>query len=176
MKEKYQDDDLVTYYFVINDDGRNKMIQAWSDDKKMVKFYMEFHNCKRFYMKELTKTFDEITKILDENNNDEIKIFNLTTRSKKHPHRVEYVPVPMTASEFSFIDSECKSYLSSMVNYSFISSALPYIKERYKHDLKMTMLIDIIDSVVHAKHSKLVEEIQFDQLIAFLYLYNQNFD
>lgn len=176
MKEKYQDDDLVTYYFVINNDGKNSTIQGWSDNKNMIKCYMEFHSCKRFHVKELTKTFEEIARILDENNNDEIKIFNITTRSKKHPHRVEYIPVPMTATEFSFVNSECQSFLSSMVNYTFIDSALPYIKERYKHDLKMTMLLDVIGSTVHAKHSKLIEEVQFDQLMVLLYLFNQNFD
>ena len=172
---KYDNGDLATYYFVINDDGKNQMVQGWTDDKDMVKFYMDFHNCKHFKLRVLTKPFDEIAKILDENANDEIQIRNITVRHPSKRHRVKYVAVPMTKTEFTFIEEECKSLMSGMVNYSFIDSALPYLKKKYKDDLKMTLLIESIGVTIHGKRSLIIEDIQFDQMMVFILSFHDNF-
>ena len=172
---KYDSGDMVTYYFIINDDGRNSAIQGWTDDKKLAKFYLKFHNCKRFSMKSLTKTIEEISAILDENNNDEIKIINITVRDHKNHNRVKYLSVPMTNTEFMFVNEECKSLMASVVNYAFIESAIPYLKNSYKKDLKMILLIDSIDSNIHGKTSAIIKEMAFDQLMILLQSFPDNF-
>lgn len=172
---KYDSGDIVTYYFIINDDGKNKMVQGWTDNKKLAKFYLEFHNCKRFSMKILTKTIEEIAILLEENNNDEIKVMNITIRDSKNHDRVKYASVPMTNTEFMFINEECKSLMASVVNYAFIESAIPYLKNSYMKDLKMILLLDSIDSTIHGKTSAIIKEMKFDQMMVLLQSFPDNF-
>ncbi len=172
---KYESGDIVTYYFIINDDGKNKLIQGWTDNKSLAKFYLKFHKCKRFSMKILTKTIEDISRLLEENNNDEIKIMNITVRDSKNRNRVKYISVPMTSTEFMFVNEECKSLMASVVNYAFIESAIPYLKNSYKKDLKMILLLDSIESNIHQKTSAIIKEMEFDQMVALLQLFPDNF-
>lgn len=174
---KYEDDDIVTYYFVINDDGENRMIQGWTDNKDLAKFYMMFHKCKNFKLKALTKTFYEITKILEENNNDEIEIHNITTRDpkKKNKNGTKEISVPMTRTEVMYITEECRGLVASMVNYSFIDSAMPYLKKKYQDVLKGIMLADAIKASVHNNRSNLIENMQFDHLELLIHSFPGNF-
>lgn len=172
---KYDDEDQVTYYFVINDDGKHRQVQGWTDDKDLAKFYMSFHNCKNFTLKSLTKTFSEMACILDENNQDEIQIKNIMTRDPKHHNRGIYVQVPLTQTEKLFIDAEVNSLMSSTVNYSFIESALPYLKKKYQDALKQILLTDAIGFAIHNKRSVFIESTQFDQMMILLYSFRSNF-
>ena len=74
---KYQPGDIVTYYFIIKEFDGNKIIQGWTDNKELAKFYMDFHKCKKFKIKTITDSIEEINKIREENWNDEIKLFHI---------------------------------------------------------------------------------------------------
>ena len=68
---KYEEGDIVTYYFIIVEDGNDKRIQAWSDHKELVKYYMEFHKCKYYSIKKVDDIFERVMDIINENANDE---------------------------------------------------------------------------------------------------------
>ena len=81
--KRYEEDDNMTCYFII--DERNNIIRGWTDNKEYAKLYLDFHKCKYYKIKKITNTFREVLKIIEENSNDEISIYNINTRSnKKH--------------------------------------------------------------------------------------------
>lgn len=172
---KYDDGDMVTYYFVVNDDGRNKMIQGWTDDKNLAKSYMDLHKCKNYKLKTITKPFEEISAILEDNQHDEIQIKNILIRNPKKHNRAKYIPTPITDTEWRYINEECRTLLSSMVNYAFLDTAIPYLKKKYKDDLKNILLIDSIGVTIHGKRSPVLERISLDQMIVLLYSFKDNF-
>ena len=103
---RYESGDIATYYFVIYDDGNNKTIIGWSDNKKIIKAYMELHKCKKFKLKEYTAPIDKIGKLLDENINDEIRLINvgilkkvLSTTARLRSSTPKTPPVSTTSSK-----------------------------------------------------------------------------
>lgn len=172
---KYDEGDLATYYFVINDNGVDRIIQGWTDNKDLANSYMEFHKCKNYKLKTVTKNIEEISEILEDNKHDEIQIKNIVIRHPKHPSKMKYVPAPITETEWRFINEECKTLLSSMVNYAFLNSAIPYLKGKYKEDLERILLIDAIRVTIHGKRSPILESVQLDQMMVLLYSFKDNF-
>ena len=41
--KRYEEDDVMTCYFVVDDRGDCKTIRGWTDDKEYAKLYMDFH-------------------------------------------------------------------------------------------------------------------------------------
>ena len=148
---KYQPGDTVTYYFIIKELDREKIIQGWTDNKEIAKFYMEFHKCKNFKLKSITNSIEEITKILEENWNDEIKPFHIITRNRnrgKHDDDYITICIPATDTEVRFIREETSTFMTSRINYSLINDAFPYLKNKYQNDLQSIFLPDVIRKVV----------------------------
>lgn len=168
---KYEEDDVVTFYFVIYERGNEKSIRGWSDNKDLVDAYMEFHKCKYYRTKKMHDTLREIYKITEENINDEIQLYSINTRGK---HGSKDIMVPLTMTEYTLLQDESNTFMSSRVNYSYINECSHYLKGKYRDALKVVGIEDIINAVIYNKQSKLLNESSSDNLMAlFLSLPDQ---
>lgn len=158
---KYESDDKVSCYFVI--DEKLNIIRAWSDNKDYAKVYMEFHNNKFYKLRKVTKLFSDIIQILEENINDEINLYNINTKDKHH--KTKSIVIPMTGTEFTLINDEGATYLSSRIDYGFINECMSLLKGKYKKGLDQILLTDVIQSTVYNKHSKVCQELGVDDLM-----------
>lgn len=165
---KYEHGDIATYYFIVIEDSDIKRIQAWTDKKELAKVYLEFHNCKNLVMKSMTKSIDEIAKILEENWNDEIQIVNITIKNReKHKKGKETitVAVPITKTEGVFINEECANFLIQNVRYSYLNTAIPFLKGKYQRALNDILLWPVIKKVCDNKQHPILEQVEMDQLL-----------
>ena len=176
---KYQSGDIVTFYFVIKDMGSEKIIQGWTDNKEIAKFYIEFHKCKDFKLKKITNTIEEINKISEENWNDEIKLFNIITRNRnkksKHDDNFETIAIPATETEIRFVREETSTFLASRINYGLLNEVIPYMKKKYRDVLESIFLTDIIRKVIYNKNERITQLVEIDQLMILYKSFPENF-
>lgn len=175
---KYEEGDIVKFYFVIKkDDKNNKIIQGWTDNKNIAKFYLEFHNCKDFTLKTMEGSIEDIYQVTEENLHDEIKLYNINVKDydKKGNDTVKSICIPATETEFRFVNEETNTFLLSRIRYSYINSAIPYLKNKYQEALNDIFLNDIINKVIYERRSKIVESIEFDQLMVLYRSFSDNF-
>lgn len=176
---KYQPGDTATFYFVINHLDGKKIIQGWTDNKDLAKFYMDFHRCKTFELKAVTKSIEEINKLCEENWNDEIKLFNILTRNrskkKKHDDDTVMISIPGTESEFKYVREESVDFVSTNINYGLINDALPYLKPKYQKALQAILLTHIIKKVVYNQPNKVSDMIEIDQLVVLFSTFTESF-
>lgn len=176
--KKYQPGDMATFYFVIKETDNNKIIQGWTDNKDMAKFYMDFHKCKNFKIKTVTKNIDDIIKIIEENWNDEINTFNIITRNRnkrKNDDDIITICIPATETECRFIREEANTFMASRINYGLINDAIPYLKNKYQNILQSIFLTDIIRKVVYSQNVKFAQSINFDDLMILFESFPENF-
>lgn len=170
--QKYDNNDVVEFYFIIMSEKNGKRIQAWTDNKDLAKCYYEFHNCKHFTLKRVSKPLIEMYKVIEENINDEIQIANIKikNRDRKSKKDEEYIilNVPATRTEMTFINEESATFLLSQLNYSYLDSAIPYLKDKYQEALKDIFLVPILQKVVYNKDSRVSSSIELDQLMVLL--------
>lgn len=166
---KFDSGDIVTIYFVVTHGTSRTGIQAWTFEKTLADFYMEFHKCKHFKLKSMKGTIEEMYKITEENIHDEIAIYNLWTHDPKDPtsDKPVTIPVPMTGTEYQHVNGECQSFMQNDIDYSLLSQGMDYMEPEYQKLLARTGLTDIIRYVIHNKQSKFVEGLQMDQLMVF---------
>lgn len=164
---KYEEGDIITCYFVVEENDTTPIIRGWSDDKDFVKAYMDLHKCKRFRMKKMTAVSSEIIGVLEENWNDEIGLYYVQTKDKHG--ELKDVVVPLTSTEKMLISSEVTDMLSSRVNYGYINDAMYYLKNKYQKALKQILLKPVIDAVVYSKNAKFIQDIGMDELNVLLY-------
>lgn len=175
---RYEKGDIVTYWFVVCHDKDGKRIQAFSDDKDLVKFYMAFHKCKEFSLKSMEGTIESIVPIINANVNDEIVLYNIYTRDPKAKHgesKTKMIQVPMTKSEIMLLKDDTDGYLNSQIAYSYIFSTIPYLKDKYQKALDSIFLSDVIRKVVHNQMPKRLALLEIDQLILLLKLPDSKF-
>lgn len=174
----YEMGDVVTYYFVVFANDENKSIKGWSDNKELVKFYMEFHNCEDMVLKSITKRIEEIVKITEENCHDEIRIYNITIRNRgkrKKGEPATIVSIPATRTESTFITEEANTFLTSNIRYSFLNSAIPYLKGKYRDALDNIFLTDVINKTCNNRDSPITEKVEMDQLILLFKSFPETF-
>lgn len=174
----YQHGDIATFYFVIKEIDNSKIIQGWTDNKDIVKFYMDFHKCKKFKIKTVTKTIEDIIKIIEENWNDEITMYNIITKNRnKRKHEDDFITIciPATETECRFIREEANTFVASRINYGLINDAIPYLKNKYQDILQSIFLTDVVSKVIYSKNSKFTDNIQFDDLMILYKSFPENF-
>ena len=115
--DNYSRGDIATFYFVIYDTD-DKIIKAWSDNKQLVDFYLKFHSCKKFSLKKITDTIENISKVLEENYHDEIVLYHALIKNKKSS---KLVTIPATQSEINYINEECQMFLYTRIDYSYLN-------------------------------------------------------
>lgn len=175
---RYDPDELVTFYFVImSSDGiyGEDRIQAWSDRKDLVKAYMQFHKCPHYRLKKITKPMHQMVEILDENNHDEINMYNITTRDPKHPKRTKRIVIPATVTEQLFINEEIANFMMTQIDYAFLANAVPYLKPKYQRALEQVLLMDIIRKNVHGQNPVSLQKVEMDQLLVLVRSFPEHF-
>ena len=175
-RNKLDANDIISMYFISKVFDGHHLVQAWTDDKELLKAYMEFHKCEHFKVKKITNTVAKINVLLEENYWDEIQIYNIVTRDKSNKHNnIGSIFIPATETEIKLIREECATFMASRIDYSFINDALPYLKERYQNVLKSIFLDDVIKMVVYSKPNRFTESITFDELILLIKSFPENF-
>lgn len=173
----YTTDDQVTFYFIISEHSSGNQVKAWTDNKILAEFYMEFHSCKRHRLKTVKKKFRDIVPILNENTNDEIEIVNLVTKSdNKKDDGYKIIQVPATTTEMSIIRDSQSTSCSTIVNYSNINKFITLFKKKYQKAFNDIGLTDVIKQELYSKSSKFTENIQLDGLRLLFRLFKEDFD
>ena len=177
--KKYANDDMVTFYFVVCKDERgNKKIQGWTDQKEYALYYIDFHKCKNFKLTKHTMIFDDMINIINENNNDEISLYNIETKNRdskrKKGNETSLIVIPMTETERIFVFEECKTLVATRINYSYINSAIDYLKSKYRKALKGIFLDAAIRKVVHNQQSS-IDNFKIDELLVLYHSFPENF-
>ena len=178
MKRIYDDEDVITIYFVISKDDRgNKKIQGWTDEKECALSYMKFHKCKDFKITKRTSTFGKMIQLINENNNDEISLYNIETKSrhhKKYEPETTLMVVPMTETERIFVNEECKTLLATRIDYNYINNAIDFLKNKYIKVLEKIFLKDAMKKVIHNQQS-VIDNFKLDELLILYYSFPENF-
>lgn len=174
--ERYERDDIATFYFIINDDNNHTMIRAWTDKKQLAEVYLDFHKCPNYRLKKVTKSFKEMIEIINENANDEIVIGNIYMKDPDKNHgKPKIVSIPVTNTEITFISEECETFLSSRINYSYMNDVIPYLKKKYREALGDIFLPSIIKKVVYNRNDDINQELRFDQLMVLFRSFPNDF-
>ncbi len=171
--KKYEPGDIITCYFVVYDDGEHKTIRGWTDNKEYAKIYMDFHHCKHYRIKKITDVSTAIYKIIEENINDEILLFNINTKGKNN--KSVSMVIPMTNSEKTLVNEESNTLVASRVNYGYINEAMHYLTDKYQKALKMILLDEVIKSVVYSKESKILDRLEIDDLMVLFHSFPDQF-
>lgn len=175
---RYVVDDVIPFYFIISSNRKNdnKAIAAWTDDKQLAKFYMDFHNCKYLRLKVISdKPVSYIGGIIDECIHDEIGIYNIKVRSGNRREEMKTISIPATESEMMFVNADSQSYFASYVDYGYLNKVIPYLKDKWQGVLEDVLLNDVIKSVIHNKQSKYLQHIELDQLALLCKSFIDNF-
>lgn len=164
----YELSDLVTFYFVIRPDERasgGSEIKAWTDDKSLLQFYLEFHQCSQYVTRKLNKTFKEMIKILNENHNDEITIAHITTKSDSKRDPIKMIAIPATNSELSVLRDSQTSGCAPIINYTAIHDYLPKFKGKYQQVFREIGLYDLVGQELYNRSTEFTTGLQIDELM-----------
>ena len=153
--KRYEHGDNAKFYFVIKKiRDKEKYVKGWTDNKELLKYYMDFHDSKNLYVKKITGSIDVIRKILEENNNDEITIGQIRIGDKRGEEKM--VALPITETEMQFIREEENSFMSTSINYSLINEMLPCLKKKYQNAIKKIFLGNITNFLINNKYNDIV--------------------
>ena len=164
MKRTYNVNDECTMYFVVHSDEQSKMIVGWSDDKDIIDAYMEFHKCKDFKVKKYTDSARKMNDLLDENNNDEIELYNIKIRSNDKKMTKDVV-VPMTRTEHMCVNDDTVNLGYTRLDYSLLNEARFYLKDKYQKALNSIFLEAAINKVLYNQLDNIMASIEVDELM-----------
>jgi len=176
MKTYDSPTDQATFYFIVLTTGNQNSVKAWTDNKDMAEFYMEFHNCKNFQMRKMSNKYGEIIKIINANINDEIQIYNLLVKDEKETDGIDVIQVPATKSEIDIMNDAINTRCaSSMVDYSNMNKYVNRLKKPYQKALNKIGLLDLIASEIYNIPSKFTDNLQIDGLKLLFRLFSDYF-
>lgn len=170
---RYEAGDIVTFHFVLEKDPKfgTKSIRAFSDNKDLVKMYMEFHNCPRFTLKTMTMSIEKMKDITNANVHDEIHIENIYIKNpnaKKGENKLQMVQIPMTGAESVTLAADVTEFLSSAIDYAYMNSSIPYLKGKWQDVLKGIFLQDVIKKVTSPTTTNRLGWLDMDHLMVML--------
>ena len=170
--KKYEPGDEATFYFIsIKDDELSeRRIHAWTDSKNMLDQYLSFHKCNNMKKHIITKRIEEIMKFVEENLHDEIEVYNIRYKDPDKKRKCKTITIPATGTEMQFVSEECNTFMSSVINYNYLQSAIPYLKNKYQKALNMILTHEVSRSICGGKTSERLQEIEMDQLLVFIKL------
>ena len=176
----YEKDDLVTFYFVIvKDKIHEPRVQAVTDNKDILDFYLEFHKCKNFKVNKVHDYYKNIIPLLDECCHDNIDLYNVYTKSDNPKPGKEYkrIVIPMTETEMRMVNEEETAFIASLISYNYMNQMIPFLKNKYQRAIKDIRLSDVIDTVLckTSKPSYFIQSIRLDELRILLKLYPNQF-
>lgn len=169
--------EICEFWFVINMDKDGNYIQAWSDDKDMAEFYMAFHGTKRFKLRRVEDTLQNLNKMVNDYITSEIVLYNGVTReiTGKKPWETTDVIIPTTKNEVDVISVERQNFMASTIGYGQLNDVFPILKKKYQEALKELYMWDVIKMVIHNKKSTIVQKIEFDDVRLMFKLLQDNF-
>lgn len=180
MKD-YDPDDQVTFWFVIvrYKDGKNQMVKAWSDNKDLVDFYLQFHNSPNYSVRKVSDRYEKVLKIINGDcRNDEIQIGHLITRNrtgKRSSDPTQLVSVPVTEPEMMHLNDMKNTTCSSIVDYSALHDIMPRLKGKYRSALVILGLEDLIRKEIHNASNKFADGIFMDDVMLLLKFFPEEF-
>lgn len=175
--KSYTTDDQVTFYFIISEHSSSNEVKAWTDNKTLAEFYMEFHNCKRYRLRTVKKRYKEVVPILNENHNDEIEVVNLVTKSdNKKDDGYKIIQIPATTAEMSHIRDAQSTSCSTLIDYSNINKFITLFKKKYQKAFGDIGLTDTIKHEIYNKSTEFTDNLQLDGLRLLFRLFKEDFD
>lgn len=175
---KYEKDDITTYWFVVKTSNGASEIQAWTDDKDLLDYYMNFHKCKSFKVKKMTDTIEHIYQVINESVHDEIGIYNITIKNPNPKPGKEFknIMVPMTEVEMRFVNEECQTFCATRVSYSAVDKKIYMLKNKYQRALEGILFVQVMRVVLaESRPSNILTAISMDQLRILVESFPDNF-
>lgn len=164
---KYEEGEIITCYFITDED--TKEIKAWSKSKQLAEFFMEFHNCKKYKLKKITNTIEDIILITEENKHNEIAMASLYTRNREgRAGEIELISLPLTDIENNLVSTETDTFFAGGVNYAFLNDRIEFLKDKYYYALSALLLNSVIKKVVHNNADDRISYVHMDQLSILL--------
>ena len=151
-------------------------ITAWSDNKTLIKYYLDFHNCDTFQTIKVEGTLEEYSDLLNDNIHDEITIANIRIRDSEKPYKEKVLQIPATETEMDLLLAEEDSYSSGRIDYGVIEKYYHRMKNKYKKIFDNILLTDVMMKVIHGNDSNYLEKIKQDQLAILYRLFSGYFD
>lgn len=175
----YEKGDIITYWFVLVEDEHGKRIIAHTDNKVLAQAYMDFHKYKGFTLKSMRDRVSEIVKITETAAINEIHLIPILTKnrnrkSKSDPVMVS-VMVPITTGEHEMLKDDSSEFWNSEIPYSYLNSAIPYLKPKWRSVMDDILLTDVIKAVCHNQRAGAVSKLNVDQLMLMTRLPQQYF-
>lgn len=158
------DDDFVNCWFVVFDDPKHKIneVVAWSKDKQLVKFYLEFHGTKKLKAKKLSDYQKNIAEMCNAHINEEIQIAHLIT---KVDNKMIAVMAPVTQLDLTQIHDFSGSFCETDINYATLHVFMSIFKNRYQKALNTILLNEVIEAVIFPKSNLRITSVHLDELV-----------
>lgn len=146
----YDYDEMISIYLVIHEskkDTFNDDIVAWSKEKDLAKFYLQFHNCKNLKLKKY-KDYPKniLNNVINNHINTEIKLANLRTYNEKGKETILVAPV--TDLEMTELHEFTGVFCDTLIDYRSIHKLLGYFKKKYQKALGVILLPLIVNFVL----------------------------
>lgn len=158
------DDEFIDCWFIIYENSKQnyKEIVAWSRDKKLIKFYLDFHKSKNLVAKKLSDYKHNIVEICNAHINEEIQIGPLVTNLKGKP---VIIMVPLTQLDSTQVTDFTSGFNEIEINYAMLHQLIPRLKNKYQTALRTILINEIIEAVIFPKQNLRVSKILFDQIV-----------
>lgn len=139
------EDDETTLYIAYVDDEKYGL-KGWTQNKQLMKYFLEFHNCDKIKHKKYTDTNKNIIEFANNNMAYEIEIHRI--KSQDNDGKPIDLYVPMTSSEMSDIVDSCTYFNAHNINYNSIISAYKVLKRKYQEALNILLFMDVAKHVM----------------------------
>lgn len=158
------DHDFIDCYFIILEDSKKGLneIVAWSTNKRLIKFYLEFHGTKKLKVKKLSDYKKNLNEICNAHINEEIQIGHMTTVIKGKP---TIVMAPLTELDLTQINDFSGCFNEIEINYAMLHQLVPCLKSKYREALKTILLNEVIEAVIFPKQGLRVTNIHLDEVV-----------
>ena len=138
-----QDDEMTIYIAYV--DSERYGLKGWTADKKLMKYFLKFHNCNKIKCKKYTDTIKNINEFINYNSIHEININRV--RSKDMEGNAIYLYVPTTLDEIGNIVDNSFYFTSSNIQFGLIEYIYNKLKPKYQSALNILLLNEIIKHI-----------------------------
>lgn len=135
------EDDEITIYTTYTDDNRYELI-GWTKNKRLMKYFLKFHNCDKIKYEKCTGSFKEINEIINTHLIEEISIHPIRTKDLDGNGIDLYAP--LTSIEYNDIYDETWFHRTGSVLYNEIGCYYKQLKQKYQDALNILFLDKVI--------------------------------
>lgn len=161
--KKYDVRDEMTCYFVYrNTGGANDEVFGWTDSKDMIDMFKSVYHNFNFRIMKRTDEWGNIVPLINENINDELVLYNLTTQGKNG--KPEKVAVPLTLTLYARLQDMTTNFGLMDIDESIIEKLFPRIKKKYRDALNTLHFEEIMNANIHSDYSKFTTQLKMDEV------------